>query len=110
MPFFLLPSHQTPTLGGIDARQLLGLDGELAHRVDGLLAQLLQRLAVGISFVECLADGAGLLGPQVDWLELLAAVETAKVLLGLLVDHDVHASDGLAHNTATHVTGNKWTL
>lgn len=82
----------------------LGLDRELAHWVDGLLAELLQGLAVGIPSGQSLADGAGLLGPQVQWLELLAAVETAQMLLCLLVDHDVDASDSLAHNT----TGAGW--
>lgn len=85
----------------------LGLDGELAQRVDGALALLLQRDAGGVARRQRLADGAGLLRPQVQRLELLSAVELAQVLLRLLVNHDVHAGDGLAHNAAAGRTGNE---
>lgn len=96
---FYFPTTKPKNTLWKSARCHLGLDGELAHRVDGLLAELLQCLPVGIPMAQSLTDGAGLLGPQVQWLELLAAVESAKVLLGLLVDHDVDASDGFADNT-----------
>ena len=45
------------------------------------------------------ADGAGLLGPEVQGLVLLVLVQLAQVLLLLLVHHNVDAGDGLAHHT-----------
>ena len=48
---------------------------------------------------ECLPDGTGLLGPQVEGLVLLILVKLPQVLFLLLSHHDVHASNGLTHNT-----------
>ena len=45
-----------------------------------------------------LADGASLLGSQVQGLVLLALVELPQVLLLLLVHHNVDPGDGLAHD------------
>ena len=45
-----------------------------------------------------LADGAGLLGPQVQGDVLLVLVELPKVLLLLLVHDNVNPGDGLAHD------------
>ena len=48
-----------------------------------------------LNWVDDLADGASLLGSQVQGLVLLALVELPQVLLLLLVHHDVDAGDGL---------------
>ena len=47
---------------------------------------------------QSLSDGAGLLGPQVQWDVLLALVELPQVLLLLLVHNNVDPGDGLAHD------------
>lgn len=46
------------------------------------------------------ADGAGLLGAEVEGEVLLALVELAEVLAGLLVDDGENAGDRLADNRA----------
>lgn len=78
----------------------LGLDGVLPLGVLGVLADLLQGLAGSILGRQSTADGAGLLGTQVNGLVLLALVQFAQVVLCLRVHNNVHASDGLADDTA----------
>ena len=47
---------------------------------------------------QSLSDGAGLLGPQVQWDVLLALIELPQVFLLLLVHNNVDPGDGLAHH------------
>lgn len=49
------------------------------------------------------ADGPGLPRPQVKGNVLLALVQLAEVLTGLLVDDGQHAGDGLANDRAVGV-------
>ena len=79
-------------------RKDLQLDGVLAHGEGAKPAQRLGALQALLVTGERLADGAGLLGPQVERLVLLVLVELAEVLLLLLVHDDVDAGDGLAHH------------
>lgn len=87
----------------------LCLDGVFADWVLRSLAQFLHRHSAGIAGAESLADGAGLLGSQVQRLVLLAAVQLAKILLCLLVHDNVAAGDGLADNAAKIETQNETT-
>lgn len=78
----------------------LCLDGVFPLGVLGVLADLLQGLARDILGGQSTANGAGLLGTQVNRLVLLALVQLAQVVLGLRVHHDVNTGDGLADDTA----------
>ena len=82
----------------ISGGEVLQLDGVLAYGEGTQPAQSLSGLEALLVTGKRLADGAGLLGPQVQRLVLLVLVELAEVLLLLLVHHDVDASDGLAHH------------
>ena len=48
-----------------------------------------------VNWLDDLADGASLLGSQVQGLVFLALVELPQIVLLLLVHHDVNAGDGL---------------
>jgi hypothetical protein len=77
----------------------LQLDGILADREGAQLSQGLGCLETLLVAGERLANGAGLLGPQVQRLVLLVLVQLAQVLLLLLMHHNVDAGDGLADHT-----------
>lgn len=78
----------------------LCFDGVLAGWVLRSLAQFLLCNSVGIANTQGLSHGASFLRSQIDWLVFLATVQLAKILLCLLVTHDVDASDGFAYNPA----------
>ena len=60
---------------------------------------LFEGLEGSLMWGQSLSDGAGLLGPQVQWDVLLAFVELPQVLLLLLVHNNVDPGDGLTNNT-----------
>merc|ERR1712050_39981 len=69
------------------AQQQLDLDGELPLGEGALLPELAGRPQRGLVRRQRLADGARLLGPQVQGHVLLALVQLPQVLLLLLVPH-----------------------
>lgn len=85
----------------------LGFDSVFACWELWLLALLLQSQSRCVAVAECSSQCASLLRSQVQWLELLALVELAKIVLRLLIHDDVHTSDGFAHNT-TKMRNKKW--
>merc|ERR1719384_41274 len=95
----LLGCLQSLLMGGkvyfnFKSRNSLSLDGKLPHGERPESVDLLgcfQSLLMG---GEVLADGAGLLGPQIQRLVLLAGVELPQVVLLLLVHHDVNTGVG----------------
>merc|ERR1719384_1707751 len=95
----LLGCLQSLLMGGkvyfnFKSRNSLSLDGKLPHgeRPESMdLLGCLQSLLMG---GEVLADGAGLLGPQIQRLVLLSGVELPQVVLLLLVHHDVNTGNG----------------
>lgn len=77
----------------------LGFDSEFTCWELGLLALSLESHSRCIAFAQCTSQCASLLRSQVEWLEFLALVELAEIVLCLLVHDNVHTGDGFAHNT-----------
>lgn len=98
--FVVFYSHNTQQHTPLREQHSLCLDGVFPLGVLGVLADLLQGLARRVLGRQGTADGAGLLGTQVDGLVLLALVQFTQVILHLRVHHDVHTGDGLADDTA----------
>merc|ERR1719150_567736 len=76
----------------------LSLDCELAHGELSERPLFLARLQTLLVLSEGLADGAGLLGPQVQGNVLLVLVQLPEVLLLLLVHDNVDPGNGLAND------------
>ena len=62
------------------------------------LPSFFEGLEGSLMWGQSLSDGAGLLGPQVQWDVLLALIELPQVFLLLLVHNNVDPGNGLAHH------------
>ena len=77
----------------------LQLDRILADRESAQLAEGLGRLEACLVGGQSLADGACLLGPQVERLVLFVLVELSQVLLLLLMHNNVDTGNGLPNHS-----------
>lgn len=78
----------------------LGLHRVLSHGEVSLLLQLSLRLLAQFRLGEAAADGARLLGAQVQRDVLFAGVHRLQGVALVLLDHRQHARDRLAHGFA----------